>query len=570
MTHPCTQYAEEIVSGSRVAGRSEILACKRHLDDLQRQGTEGFPWVFSEERADRIYNWFHYCVHPKGPLAGKPIELEPFQKFDLGCIFGWVDAETGTRRFEKAYIQEARKNGKSTLMSGIALYLMAGDGEESPDVFCAAVDKEQARIIYRDAKTMAQKSPDIRKRLKIRDYEIGHISRGGQMRALSKDTKNKDGLNPSGAIIDEYHAHPTSEIYDLLWSAWGQRAQAIMVIITTAGLEVENSPCHAEYRYCKQILNGLPNEKYFVMIRELDENDDEHNPAVWIKANPLRAATPEGIERIKTQHDEAFGSKNPEKIRTFRVKILNVWVHEQPNGYFGELLKAWDEQAVSDEEFAELVRGREALVGLDLSKREDLTADGWVIPLEDGRIAVDAHGFIPSEAVVRHERTDRIPYRDWAAEGWVTITEGNITDYTAVETHIHDAEMDPHLVIHEICFDPYNATHFATIMGNQGYTCVEIRQGVRTLSEPTKLMRDLTAQGKVVHRKNPLLRWALSNARIEMDSNENIKLTKKNASDTERIDPAAATINALTRYGAMVESAGKDISADILDPNWGM
>jgi phage terminase large subunit-like protein len=166
--HPCTQYALDVVAGRRVVGGYERKACQRHLNDLARQEDPTFPWRFDEEKANKIYRWFSYCKHVEGPLAGTPIELMPFQQFDLGVIFGWVDKETGYRRFEKAYIREARKNGKSTLMSGIGLYLMCGDGEESPKVYTAAVDREQARIVFDAAKAMANKSQDIRKRLRIR------------------------------------------------------------------------------------------------------------------------------------------------------------------------------------------------------------------------------------------------------------------------------------------------------------------------------------------------------------------------------------------------------------------
>jgi phage terminase large subunit-like protein len=569
LIHPATQYALDVVSGQRVAGVAERQACQRHLDDLQCQGSDNFPWIFDESKAARIYTWFNFCKHVEGPLAGQPIQLEAFQQFDLGVVFGWVHATTGLRRFEKAYVQEARKNGKSTLMSGVALYLMAGDKEESPAVFCAAVDKEQARIIYRSAKSMAQKSPDIRKRLKIRDYEIGHISRGGQMRALSKDTKNKDGLNPSGAIIDEYHAHPTSEIYDLIWSAWGQRAQALMMIITTAGLDVENSPCYREYVYCKQILQGLlSNDRYFVMIRELDPDDDEHNPAVWIKANPLRAASPAGVVRIQAQHDEAFSSHDPAKVRTFRVKNLNIWVNERPGGYLGDYIQAFDKLAVSRDAFISLTRGRPCLVGVDLSKKIDLTANAFVFLLDDGRIAVTAHGFMPETGIARHEKSDRIPYQDWGRDGWLTVTPGDVTDYSFIKSHILDCEGDHGWQVKEIAFDPYNATHFANDLQADGYTCVEIRQGVRTLSEPTKLLREHIAQGKLVHDGSPLLRWCLANAVVEQDSNENIKLSKRTATDTQRIDLASAMINALARLAVL--KGYQDISNDILNEGWGM
>lgn len=551
----CTEYAREVVHGGRVVGRSEFLACKRHLDDLGRVGDEGWPWGYDQDRAERIYAWFEYCNHVEGPLAGQPIELLPFQRFDLGMIFGWVHKETGLRRFEKAYIQEARKNAKTTILAGVALYLMCGDGESSPNVYCAAVDRAQARILYKGAMAMAQRSPQIRKRLKIRDYGMSHISRGGEMRALSKDTKNKDGLNPSGAIIDEYHAHPTSEIYDLLWTAWGQRAQALMTIITTAGMGIENNPCHNEYVYGKQILQGLVgNDRYFVMIRELDEGDDEHDPANWIKANPLRAATAEGLARLQAQHDEVFGSRDVQKIRTFRVKILNRWLAGEANAYVDEdLLARWKELAISPEAFDKLTEGRQALSGADLSKKIDLTADGFVFALDDGRVAVRAHGFIPQAALERHEKTDRVPYRDWAESGWLTVTPGDVTDYGFIRTHIADMELDHKWIVREFCFDPYNATHLATEMSGDGYVTVEIRQGSRTLSEPTKLLRELIAQGKVVHDGNPLLTWALANAVVEADSNENIKLSKKGRNDTQRIDPLAAVINAMVRLPALRE-----------------
>lgn len=556
MVHSCTQYAQDVVDGRLVVGQAERLACQRHLDDLARQGTDGFIWEFKEEKANRIYTWFEYCKHVEGPKAGSPIDLMPFQKFDLGSIFGWVHKETGKRRFEKAYIQEGRKNGKTVTLSGVALYLMCGDSEESPAVYCAAVDKDQARILYRSSKAMAQKSPDIRKRLKIRDYEISHISRGGQMRALSKDTHNKDGLNPSGAIIDEYHAHPTSEIYDLLWSAWGQRAQALMVIITTAGLEVENSPCFKEYSYCQKILSKeVNNDRYFVMIRELDPGDDEHNPAVWIKANPLRASTPESLSKLKEQHDEAFGSKDPAKIRTFRVKNLNIWTRESVDGYMGDYMGKWDGLAVIRDEFLKLTKGLACNVGIDLAKKVDLTASGFVFCLPDGRIAVTAHGFIPSEGVNRHEKTDRVPYREWENDNWITVTPGDVTDYQAVQTHLIDTEFNYGWKIQEICFDPYAATHFANEMAEKGYTCVEIRQGVRTLSEPTKLFRELVANGQLVHDGSPVLKWCLGNAVQETDSNENIKLSKRNMGDTQRIDLIAAVINAMVRVQVLKDAS---------------
>jgi len=259
-------------------------------------------------------------------------------------------------------------------------------------------------------------------------------------------------------------------------------------------------------------------------------------------------------------------------VRTFRVKNLNIWVHGTENTYLDEiLLGQWDECRVTTTELLEMTRGRMCIAGVDLSKRIDLTGDGFVFYLDDGRLALSAHGFIPEEGVEKHEKTDQIPYRDWAKDGWITITPGNVTDYGFVQTHIADVELDKVWRVHELAFDPWNATHFASEMADDGYTTVEIRQGARTLSEPTKLLRELIGSKMIVHDGNPLLKWCLANAVAEVDSNGNIKLSKKNTSDTKRIDLAAAVINGMVRLPVLKSVQGHgDISDQILADDWGM
>jgi phage terminase large subunit-like protein len=555
MEHPCTQYAREVVEGDRVVGKSERLACKRHLDDLARQGAD-WPWVFDPARADIVYEFIGYCHHVEGELAGQPIVLAPFQKFDIGVIFGWVHKETGERRFNKALIFEARKNGKTALLAGVSLYLMVGDGEMNPRVFCAAVDRGQARIMYEAAMTMAKGSPEIGQRLDIRDYKISHAKRGGTLAPLSKDTKNKDGLHPSGAIIDEYHAHATSEIYDLLSSAeGGHRRQPLMVTITTAGMDTD-SPCHKEYEYCKMILEDPElNQRYFVMIRELDPEDDEHKAENWVKSNPLRVLIPKSMKKLQEQHDEAFGSGDPAKIRTYRVKNLNVWLEGNEDTYMGDFMDRWDALGMEREKFYELTRGMLCLAGVDLSKKVDLTADAFVFALDKERVAVCAQGFIPEEAVKRHEKTDKIPYREWIRAGWVTTTEGAVVDYQKVEDHIAGVREAHGWQVHQICYDPYNATHFANEMAGKGFTMVETRQTMQNLNEPTKLFRELVATGRLVHDGSPLLKWCVRNAVQIVDSKENVMLSKRHAGDTKRIDLLAAVIDALRQLDELKKMA---------------
>src|SRR6266540_1704187 len=398
--HPATQYALDCIERKRVVGNSERLSCLRHLYDLARAGQlndsltlrvavatgqdapkpdPNFPWVFDEVQASFVaIEWFKNLVHVEGRLAGQPIQLIDAHVFDLSCILGWVSrAETitrtngrvvGVRRFRKAFITEGRKNAKTTRGAALGLYFMIGDMEEKPAVYCTAVDKKQARVLYNQAKQMAEKSKDIRRRLFIGKYEMSHRRRGGEMTAFSGEVKNKDAFNPTCAFVDEYHAHPTSELYDLISSAKGQRAQPLMFIITTAGMDVE-SPCHAEYEFCKMIIDGNAGnggDRYYVMIRELDKNDDEHDPKNWVKANPLLMSSAVMQQELQDMHDEAFGSKNAAKIRTFRVKNLNIWVHGNENTYMGDYMvpapeeaqSKWEQCAVSREKFLELTRGQ--------------------------------------------------------------------------------------------------------------------------------------------------------------------------------------------------------------------
>jgi phage terminase large subunit-like protein len=626
--HAATRYAINAVEQTIVTGRWERLACLRHLYDLARAGqlpaliarriekATGRPvpprdpewtWVYDEEQASFVaIEWFAHLVHVEGALAGQPIELIPAHVFDLSMIFGWVSKyerltrsngrETGVRRFNLVFNTEGRKNAKTTRGAGVGLYMMVGDMEEGPAVYCTAVDRTQARVLYNYAMTMAEKSPDIRKRLHIHKFEMRHRTRRGEMKAFSGEVKNKDSFNPSCSFIDEYAQHPTSKLFDLMTSAQGQRAQPLILTITTAGDDVE-SPCHKEYEYCKLIVEGsvsseddaTKNENYFVMIRELDEGDDVHDPRNWTKANPLRASTPKGLERLRQQHDTAYGSRQPEKIQSFLIKNLNMWQHGNEHSYMGLYMvgegsqrSKWEQCGVSRQTFLEMTRGLMCLVGVDLSKKIDLTALGYVFALQNNRIGVTAHGFMPEAAVERHRKTDKIPYRDWAKAGWLTITPGDVTDYKALQDQIaaingklltdelssaneeekkrlmkrllkyHYAALNGWQV-HEIGYDPYNATHFKNEMDALGYTTIEVRQWMSSLNEPTKLFRDSVADGSLVHDGSPLLTWAVGNAQEIVDTKENIMISKKNAGDTKRVDPLAAVLDGLFRIQPLRE-----------------
>jgi phage terminase large subunit-like protein len=579
--HPTTQYARDVVSGN-ITGvcLREWQACDRHLRDLRRVGSPDFPYVFDETRADRVFKWFGICRHVRGCFTGEPITLDPFQIFDNGCLFGWVHKDTGRRRFNKSLNLRARGNVKSTEMSGIANYGMCADVvyppyhpelreyENMPEVECAAVDKGQAKRVWGDAKIMGEKSPDIAKRLNIKKTYIEHKTRGGWLRPLSKDTKNKDSGAPTIVIVDEYHAHPTSEIHDILFSSFGKRAQSLMCIISTAGEDAENNPCKVEYDIGCKILSGeVIADNYFVMIRELDVGDDPHDETTWVKANPILRSGNDYAQilykEIKAEHDLAYGTGDPSKIREFLVKRMNLWQVDAENKYASGCMDKWKASARPRDEFYNIVRGRECFCGMDLSKAIDLTALGFVFPLEGGYWAVCAHGFMPQEGARRHELTDRVPYKSWAQDKWCTLTKGAVTDYDYIRQHIRDMEFEEEWIFREFDYDPFNATHLISQMqkeldenGLLKYTeeqFVEIRQGVLTLSEPTKFFRELILRDKIIHDGSPLLTWALSNAVEVTDNNGNIKLSKKTKTDSQRIDPLAAIIFAMARAIRFIE-----------------
>lgn len=561
-----TTYAQQVVSGNFISCKWEVAACQRHLDDLKRD----WEYIFDTERANYVFNFFEKRVrHVKGELAGKFIILDEWTKFYLGCVYGWVRKDTGVRRFSTAYIRVARGNYKSTIMSGLTLYHLGYDPywipgtspketavyDQSPEVYCIAVDRGQANIVWGAARDMALASPEILKTIEVNKTKMENKKRGGCIEKLSRDTKNKDGAAPNALIIDEYHAHISSEVKDTASNGKGKRAQAIEWIITTAGDDALRKPCYREDETVKQILSGkIQADRYFAIIYELDEYDDLHDESLWKKASPALRNDNRYSEtlfrEIKTEHDLAFGSADGTKIRAWTIKRANKWVVAKSDGYFSEdILNMWDDLSVSDEEFYEMVKGREMFYGFDLSKKDDLTANAYVWRLDDEKYAIDAIGFIPKKTIEKHLKTDRVPYREWIQKGDIIATEEDIIQYPMIEQNLHDIEDKSESIASEIAYDPYKAFEYVNALKEHknNYTIIEVRQLMKILSEPTKKLKELTISGDIIHRGNPVLRWCLVNCEEIIDTNDNIKVIKSDPRSPKRIDLVAATINALAR-----------------------
>ncbi|MDP8525507.1 terminase large subunit [Bacillus subtilis] len=538
-------YSREVISGEIVACEKHIWACERFLNDVSREGTREFPYVFDDEKARRFLYWMTQFKHTKGPLQGENIVPEPIQIFIFGNVYGWVHKDTGYRRFKKVYWQVGRKNTKTQSLACVGSYEAMANDEYMSEVYIGATKTEQAKICWNEIKAQIMQADLLNKpekKYRIAYGKIEHPKTQSKIEALSKDAgKTGDGFNPQCGIIDEYHAHKTSEIYDVLASGMAARVQPLMLIITTAGFELNNPAYRVEYDYVSRILDPNKveqNEQYFVMINELDKGDDVKDEKNWIKANPIVAANEHGLNYLRGELEVALAV--PEKMRNFMTKNMNIWVNMRENGYMD--MQAWTD--CGSDKIPDL-KNRECYVGIDLSKTIDLTAASFIFPLDDGSFAVESHGFMPEDTFHERMKTDNVPYDLWKKKGWLTTTDGAVVDYDYIRAYIKKMEKENGWRIKEIGYDPYNATQFAQQMEADGYTMVEIRQGVATLSEPTKDFRAKVKAKKVIHPKNDLLTWAMGNAVTKMDAQENIMLDKSKS--TQRIDPAAALINAYVR-----------------------
>lgn len=531
-------YSNDVLNGEIIACEKHKQACKRFIYDIDREGTEKFPYVFNEEKALKFIQWMTLFKHTKGKLQGKNIEPHEIQIFVFGNIYGWEHKESGIRRFKKGYWQVGRKNAKSQSLACVASYEAMALGENMSEVYIGATKTDQAKIVWKETKAQIDGCDFLKAKYKVAYGKIEHIKSESFIEALSKDAnKSGDGFNPQCGIIDEYHAHKTSEIYDVLDSGMGARLQPLMMIITTAGFELQH-PCHSvEYDYIAKILdpnNPIENDEYFVMVNELDKDDDIKNEENWVKANPILCSYEEGISYIRSQLKAALDV--PEKMRNFLTKNMNIWVNMREGGYMD--LSKW---SLCKGELPD-VKGLEAYCGIDLSKKIDLTSAYFVIPY-NGSSIVFGHSFMPEDTFRERMNTDNVPYDLWVEQGYITLTPGSVVDYSFVEEYIE--KMSKELVIKEIDYDPYNATQFAQSMESKGYVMVEIRQGIRTLGEPTKDFRESVYKGNIIHDGDPVLTWAVGNAITKTDAQENIMLDKSKS--TNRIDPLAATINAFTR-----------------------
>jgi len=487
---------------------------------------------FDRERALLPEQFFaRYLVHIKGEWAGLPLTLEKWQARLLRELFGRIGPD-GLRRYRTCYVEVPRKNGKSTMAAGIALYLLFADGEPGAEIYSAAADREQAAIVFGAAKEMVERSPKLRKRCEVYQRSIVVPSTGSCYKVLSADVPTKHGLNPHGIIFDELHAQPNRHLWDVLTTGTAARRQPLTIAITTAGFD-RHSVCFEQHEYAEKVRDGvIPDDSFLPVIYAAAKDDDWKDPKVWKKANPNLGVSVKA-EYLGKQAKKA--AEVPAEQNSFRRLHLNQWT-EQDLRWMP--MEVWDACA---DPLPELV-GRECFGGLDLSSTLDLSAFVLAFVAAD-RVDVLCRFWVPREGARKRADHDRVPYPLWIDQGFIEATEGDVIDYDVIRERIKaDGERYD---IREIAFDRWNATQLSIQLAGDGFTMVEVGMGFASMAAPTKELMNLVLGRKLRHGGHPVLRWCASNISVEQDAAGNWKPSKRRSS--EKIDGIVALILAVSR-----------------------
>ena len=530
------KYMSDILSGEIPACKWTKLAVKRQLKDLERQNTPDFPFHFDEARAARPIQFIHfYCIHVKGPLGRKPLILEPWQQFIIWVIFGWLDEENN-RRFRIAFIEVAKKNGKSTMVAPIGLYMLVPDGEEGAEVYSAATTRDQAKIVFKEyARAMVVKNPELQEIFKPYAHSIVDVeSETATFMAVASDVDQLDGKNVHCAIIDEYHAHKTDGVFRIMVDGMSSRPQPLTIIITTAGFDPD-VPCVDEEEYAQRILSGkAKNETYFAIIYTLDEDDEWTDKSKWIKANPCLGVS-KRLKAMESDLDKALSM--PAEQSRFKNKNLNIWTKNR-QGWLkdGDWEKA--EKLFDLEEMA----GAECFAGIDLATVGDTASYSLCFPWEE-KHRLYTRIFLPEDDLRERELRERFEWQQMAEEGHVILTPTRTVDYDFIQTALLGdlAKFD----VKSIAYDPWNASQFINNLEKEGLEdkIVEFPQGWKYVNPATKDFETKLLNGRLESYKNPVIAWMVSNTVMKIDSNGNKRPTK--ASPRKHIDAVVTMIMAL-------------------------
>lgn len=581
------KYAKDVLTGKQIAGKLVKLACKRFIEDWKYGKARGLVW--RKDKAQHVVDFFGFLKHTKGEWGGQTFVLLPWQVFVLANMFGWY-WQDGTRRYKEIYIEVARKNGKSTLMAGIGLYMLFADDEPGAEVYSAATKKDQARIVFEEAANMRAKSPLLSSRIQVmgakKPNNLNVLSSASKFEPLSSEDQTLDGLNVHCALIDELHAHPDRGLYDVIYEATGSRRNPMIIAITTAGYN-RQGVCYKQRELCEKILVGAvavdrASDSVFSFIACADDNDDWQNEANWYKANP---GLQDGVIKIDKLRAAALKAKeDPTALNSFLRKHLNVWtsadVRWMPPEKWAACNHAGPLADVIKLRAAALakLKGRMCFGGLDLSSKIDTTSFALLFPPvkkmmgrklvkvphpNNPRITTDVWEeyvkqeadpfwslivfyWMPKDNVDERVRKDRIQYDVWIRQGFIATTPGKVVNQDFIRTRINELRKD--YQIEEIAFDSWNATQMKVNLETDGHKMQDCGQGFKSMSEPMKEVMATVIAGRLEHYGDPVLTWMMGNVQATQDPAGNIKPDKE--ASMEKIDGSVATIMAMSRVVA--------------------
>lgn len=515
-------YAEKVISGEILAGKKVILASKRFINDLERQEDDDFEYYFDNERANKVIGFMEILPDPKTMQA---YPLADFQRFIIGNMYGWWRKDDNSkRRFRKGMLSMARKNGKSILISGVALYefLLGNSPAFSRQIFCTANDKKQANIVFTMIKkrlnSLRSRDGDTKRGTKVVRDEIRNLDDYSYVRALSKDTGTVDGFEPHIGILDEYAASKTTEMMELLESGQALLDNSMIMIISTAGFDL-NAPMHTvEYPYATKVLKGdIVDDTYFAYIAEQDSVDEVEDPKNWIKSNPILAVDAlndqvNGYLQKRWTEAKEKGTKNAVLVKNF-----NMWRQAEEDSYMD--VETWEEAEIEPID----ITGQRVWFGIDVGKSSDLYAISWLIP-QEGYWYANSYAFVATKYGLDAKiKADRLDYRRLQDLGQCEITEleSGIIDVERVYQWLDDFITQNDLDVQGICFDPaqYGSLLTQIEKNHPEWEQISIRQGTLTLSMPTKQFRDDVLDHRIKHPNNEILSGAIANAVLKSDNN---------------------------------------------------
>lgn len=492
-------------------------------------------YYFDEEAANDVVEFIEgYIIHWEGRFAGEPFKLEPWQRKLVRDLFGWKVKATGLRKYKIAYIEIPRKNGKSSLIAAVGLYLLFCDGEQGAQVYSAAADRSQAAIVFEMAKRYVESEELLTNLSNIYRNSIVYPEAASKYQVLSADAPTKHGLNPHAVLFDELHTQKNRALWDVLETAVGTRAQPLILAITTAGFDTD-SICYQLHEYARQILDGtIEDETFYACIFAADEGDDWTHRDTWAKANPNLGVTV-SEEFLQQQCEKA--KKLPEFENTFKQLYLNIWTEQQVRWISKE---AWAECFVEFDE-SDLL-GRACTCGVDLSSTTDITALSLVFPMDDDRYRTINFHWLP-EARITSKFEDGVNYQGWVNNGYINKCEGAVIDYRQLLAFF-DVLMEKFNIL-QVAIDRWNATQFAQELEAKGLEVVLMGQGFASMSPASKEFENSLLSQKLEHDNNPVINWQIGNVAIDKDPAGNIKPSKKRSK--KRIDGVVAMIMALYR-----------------------